>query len=91
MAVEFIIRRRGGTVEGIYSDAVPYRALAERLGGTLKTTRASQVEPTEDGRWTADMALRGGPVLGPFETHGEAIVAETGWIRAHVLGIGAAA
>lgn len=53
--------------------------------GTTVTKRASHVEPTDDGQWTADMAPSGGGVLGPFATRGEALQAETDWIRANVL------
>jgi hypothetical protein len=34
--------------------------------GRLTITRASHVEPTEDGHWTADLSPIGGPVLSPF-------------------------
>lgn len=87
MPAELIIRRKGGTVEGIYSDAVPYRALAAALGGTLTTARASHVEPTDDSRWAADMEPSGGPVLGPFDTRQAALDAETEWLRVNVFGV----
>lgn len=74
-----------GTIRAIYSDEIPLREIAAEIG-TLSIRRASMVEPTEDGRWCADMALSGGPVLGPFDTRGEALTREVEWIRTHVLG-----
>lgn len=73
-----------GTVRGIYSDSLDFRALGAALG-ELEIRRASRVEPTEDGRWTADLALSGGPVLGPFGLRSEALAAEVAWLREHVL------
>lgn len=48
--------------------------------GRAKITRASHVEPTTDGQWTADMAPCGGPILGPFELRSEALKAESRWL-----------
>lgn len=31
-----------------------------------------RVRPTDDGLWEVDLRDEGGPVLGPFETRGEA-------------------
>ena len=38
-----------------------------------------------DGRWTADLAPVGGPVLGPFVHRSEALDAERAWLEAHWL------
>lgn len=57
--------------------------LAEIAPGPLKTKRASHVEPTDQGMWTADMSPVGGPVLGPFGTRGSALVAERMWLVQH--------
>jgi hypothetical protein len=43
------------------------------------------VEPTLDGRWTADLAPVHGPVLGPFSSRSEALTAERHWLEAHWL------
>jgi hypothetical protein len=51
-----------------------------RLLGNPSIRRASHVEPTEEGQWTADMAPVQGPVLGPFPTRGEALAAEKAWL-----------
>lgn len=70
-----------GTARAIYSDALrPFMAAGE---ATIR--RASHVEPTADGRWEADMAPVGGPVLGPFEERAAALDAEVAWLREHVL------
>ena len=89
MTAEFVIRR-DGSVLGIYSDAVPYRKIAEALGSEPEIARASHVEPTPDGQWEADLSPVSGPVLGPFDTRREALDAEVAWLRANVLGIGTA-
>ena len=71
-----------GTVEFLYEDDL--RPLLD-LGSAI-ITRASHVEPTADGRWTADLAPRGGPLLGPFTHREEALHAERRWLEATVLG-----
>jgi hypothetical protein len=65
----------GGGVRCIYDETLDLRAL-----GKLQITRASHVEPDSDGNWWADIAPVGGPVLGPFGTRGEALLAERGWL-----------
>jgi hypothetical protein len=69
-----------GRVRAVYAEAIDLRAL-----GPVRIRRASHVEPTPDGRWTADMRPVTGPVLGPFETRGEALDAEHAWLREHWL------
>lgn len=66
-----------GVAKFIYSDDVAH---ALKHHGTLDIRRASHVEPTEEGQWTADMSPVHGPVLGPFETRAEALTAETKWL-----------
>jgi hypothetical protein len=44
--------------------------------GRVSIRRGSHVEPTEDGRWTADLSPVGGPVLGPFAGRSQALAAE---------------
>ena len=51
--------------------------------GPAAIRRASHVEPTPDGRWTADLGPMKGPVLGPFETRAAALHAEQGWLLHH--------
>jgi hypothetical protein len=38
--------------------------------------------------WQADLALCGGPVLGPFRRRSEALAAEVAWIETNILGGG---
>ena len=52
----------GGDVRCIYDEAIDLHAL-----GTLAIRRASHVEPTETGKWMAELGPVGGPVLGPFD------------------------
>lgn len=70
-----------GTIRLIYEDDL--RGLLQV--GQGKVTRASHVEPTVDGRWTADLTPVNGPVLGPFETRAEALQTEVSYLIAHVL------
>ena len=69
-----------GTVKGVYSDAL--RPILQE--GTATIRRASHVEPTADGQWTADLSPSAGPVLGPFPTRAEALAAEVAWLRANL-------
>lgn len=66
-----------GEVRCIYDEGIDLREI-----GTLKITRASHVEPDSDGNWWADMGPVGGPVLGPFKSRSEALVAEREWLSA---------
>lgn len=70
----------GGAVRAIYTEAINLAAL-----GSPVITRASHVEPTEDGHWTADLSPVGGPVLGPFFARSQALQAEHGWLESHWL------
>jgi hypothetical protein len=70
----------GGAIRCVYSEAIDLAAL-----GRPSIVRASSVEPTPDGRWTADMGLLLGPVLGPFDRRSEALAAEQAWLDQHWL------
>lgn len=74
-----------GSVRAIYDDALPLDELRQALGGEARITRASDVEPTADCEWQADMGRSGGPVLGPFQARAEALAAEVAWLRQEVL------
>ena len=69
-----------GTARFLYSDET---AEIAREVGALTIRRASHVEPTSDGQWTADMAPVGGPVLGPFKARVEALASEVAWLNEH--------
>lgn len=51
--------------------------------GEPEVRRASHVEPTDDGQWTADLSPVGGPVLGPFRFRQQALAAEVDWLQRH--------
>lgn len=74
--VELVVGANGG-VRCIYDEGIDLREI-----GSLKITRASHVEPDSDGNWFADMGPSGGPVLGPFKSRSEALVAERAWLSA---------
>ena len=69
-----------GTLEALYGERLDLSSL-----GSLTIRRASHVEPTPDGLWTADLSPVDGPVLGPFVKRSEALAAECRWIDTHVL------
>ena len=66
-----IIILPGGEVRCVYDEAIDLHEL-----GTPEIRRASHVEPTQDGRWSADFSPVGGPVLGPFERPKKALAAK---------------
>jgi len=72
--MELVVGVDGG-VRCIYDESLDLREI-----GKLQITRASHVEPDAEGYWWADMGPVGGPVLGPFGSRGEALVAERGWL-----------
>jgi hypothetical protein len=65
-----------GLVECVYSENIELSGL-----GRLSIMRASHVEPTEDGRWTADLGPVGGPLIGPFDRRSQALCAELAWLE----------
>jgi hypothetical protein len=76
-----LIIDRLGDVRCLYDEALDLTAL-----GQVAIERASHVEPTAEGAWTADMRPVGGPVLGPFERRSSALAAERAWLDEHWLG-----
>jgi hypothetical protein len=69
-----------GRVAAVYDELLDLAAL-----GRPVITRASRVEPDQQGRWSADLAPVGGPVLGPFPLRSEALAAERAWLERHWL------
>ena len=65
-----------GTVTAIYGEQIDLAEL-----GPLTIRRASHVEPTDDGQWTADMGPVGGDVLGPYPRRSDALAAEVAWLE----------
>ena len=70
----------GGTVRCVYGEDLDLSRL-----GPLAIRRGSHVEPTDDGRWTADLSPVSGPVLGPFASRSAALEAERKWLERHWL------
>ena len=70
----------GGVIRCIYSEAIDLSAL-----GSPTITRASHVEPDQQGRWWADLSPVSGPLLGPFHCRSDALAAEHTWLEVHWL------
>lgn len=75
-----IVIEPDGTARTIYSETIDLGEI-----GSLSIRRGSHVEPTADGKWTADMSPVNGPVLGPFDTRSEALAAEVAWLERNWL------
>jgi hypothetical protein len=75
-----LIVEKDGRVRGIYGEEIALDAL-----GSPRITRASHVEPDDQGRWLADMAPVGGPVLGPYERRSDALDSEVAWLEENWL------
>jgi hypothetical protein len=71
-----------GQVRCLYGEELDLGSL-----GSPTICRVSHLEPTECGRWTADLSPIGGPILGPFAQRSQALVAEARWIEAHLPSI----
>jgi hypothetical protein len=77
--MQLVIKPTGDTT-CVYSEAINLAVL-----GDMSIRRGSHVEPTADGRWTADMSPVNGPILGPFAHRSEALDAEVQWLETHWL------
>ena len=77
--MHLVIDARGG-VRAVYGELIDLRSL-----GRPAVARASHVEPTPVGQWTADLRPVLGPVLGPFAHRSEALEAERAWLEANWL------
>jgi hypothetical protein len=69
-----------GRVRCLYEETLDLDAI-----GRPTIRRASHVEPTADGQWTADLSPVDGPVLGPFSLRSDALAAEAQWVEQHAL------
>ena len=69
-----------GSVRCVYGEELDVHAL-----GQPSIRRASHVEPTDDGQWTADLSPVDGPILGPFPIRSQALEAEHKWLQDHWL------
>ena len=79
-----LIIKPGGEVACIYGEDLDLTML-----GRLRITRATHVEPTAQGTWTADMTPVAGPVLGPFQLRSQALAAEQQWLTEHLATVSA--
>ena len=70
-----LIVSQDGTIRAVYAEAIDLGVL-----GHLVISRASHVEPNDNGRWLADLTPVAGPVLGPFDLRSEALEAEQVWL-----------
>lgn len=63
------------TVRFVYDERLDLASL-----GAVGIQRASHVESTSSGQWTADLTPVAGPVLGVFARRSEALEAERAWL-----------
>jgi hypothetical protein len=77
--MQMVIDARGN-VHCLYGEAIDLSLL-----GTVSIRRASHVEPDCDGKWWANLAPVGGPMLGPFDRRSEALQLEQSWLEIHWL------
>ena len=70
-----LIIASNGTIRCLYGETIDLSML-----GRLQIQRGSHVEPDAQGRWQADLAPVGGPVLGPFVRRSQALKAESQWL-----------
>jgi hypothetical protein len=75
-----LVIQSDGTVRYVYDELVDLAVL-----GAMQISRASHVEPDENGRWLADLLPAGGPRLGPFGRRSEALEAEKAWLECNRL------
>lgn len=75
-----IVITASGAIRCLYGEELELAAL-----GRLKIGRGSHVEPTPDGRWTADLSPVNGPLLGPFDHRSQALKAERTWLEQNWL------
>lgn len=75
-----LVIRPGGEVRCVYGEAIDLHVL-----GQPHITRASWVEPDEQGRWWTDLAPVKGPRLGPFRHRSQSLDAEQEWLNRHWL------
>jgi hypothetical protein len=69
-----------GSIRCIYDEAIDLPSL-----GTPQISRASHIEPDEDGQWWAELSPVDGPSLGPFTYRTQALNAERAWLERHWL------
>ena len=75
-----IIIEVGGAVRAIYTEELELATL-----GSPTISRASHVEPDQQGCWWADLAPVNGPTIGPFQNRSEALAAEQAWLETNWL------
>lgn len=73
----------GGAVRCIYSEELDFAAL-----GSPAISRASHVEPDQQGCWWANLSPVGGGILGPYTQRSAALEAEHEWLVRHWLNPG---
>ena len=75
-----VVVDRDGTLQTLYDELLDLTAF-----GLPHIERASHVEPTSEGVWTADLSPVGGPTLGPYLRRSQALAAEVSWIDERIL------
>lgn len=68
----------GGQIRCLYDETINLAALGE-----LSISRASSVEPDDEGFWWSDLKPMNGPLLGPFTLRSQAITAGKSWLESN--------
>ena len=69
-----------GQIRCLYDEVIELAAIGHPV-----ISRASHVEPDDEGQWWADLSPVDGPELGPFQRRTEALGAEQSWLQANWL------
>ncbi len=75
-----IVIETNGNMRMVYDESIDLHSI-----GHVNIRRGSHVEPVACGQWTADLSPVDGPVLGPFKSRSEALVAEVAWLQRNWL------
>ena len=78
-----IFIRPNGTINCIYTDDIRFLISSAQQ---VNIRRVSNVEPTTDGQWVADMSPIDGPESPAFDRRADALTWEKDWIENYLQG-----
>lgn len=77
---ELILNFDDNNITTIYNEYIDLSSI-----GKLSISRASYVEPDNDGNWYADLSPITSIRLGPFKLRSEALKAERQWLNNYLM------